>query len=154
MIASENVLLGDFMVEDLKPNRPDGKTDVTVYFSLDVNAILNVTVEDRKNNKKVEKQLKASRQRMSSTQIASSQAKVEEIQAAPVVPSTSKVDAATIALLDRADKALQSPNLDEDLAQDIQDTIKNIREAATNGDQEVVEELGDDLIDLLFEAEE
>ncbi len=154
MIASENVLLGDFMVEDLKPNRPDGKTDVTVYFSLDVNAILNVTVEDRKNKKKVEKQLKASRQRMSSTQIASSQAKVEEIKAAPVMPAPSMVDVTTVALLDRADKALQDPNLDEDLAQDIQDTIKNIREAAANGDQEVVSELGDDLIDLLFEAEE
>ena len=154
MIASENVLLGDFMVEDLKPNRPDGKTDVTVYFSLDVNAILNVTIEDRKNNKTVEKQLKASRQRMSSAQIAQSQAKVEEVKAAPVMPSASKIDAGTVALLDRADKALQNPDLDKDLAQDIQDTIKNIREAATNGDQEVVEELGDDLIDLLFEAEE
>jgi Hsp70 protein len=31
-VASQNVLLGDFMVEDLQPNRPDGLSDVVVNF--------------------------------------------------------------------------------------------------------------------------
>ncbi|MGB0385346.1 MAG: Hsp70 family protein [Ardenticatenaceae bacterium] len=151
-IASQNVLLGDFMVEKLKPNRPDGKTDVTVYFEIDVNGILDVTVEERKSGKKVSKQLKATRQRMSSAQIASSQAKVEEVTEAPAPESN--MDAASVALLDRAEKALQNPELDQDLAQDIRDTMANIHKAADDGEQELVEELGDDLIDLLFEAEE
>src|SRR5215831_13649006 len=43
-VASQNVLLGDFMVEDLQPNRPDGLADVVVNFALDVNGILDVTV--------------------------------------------------------------------------------------------------------------
>ena len=154
IIASENVMLGDFMVDDLKPNRPDGKTDVTVYFSLDVNAILDVTVQDHKSGKKVHKQLKATRQRMSSAQIANSQAKVKEIINSAIVPPPTEMDAGTVALLERADKALRNPDLDEELAQDISDTMANIRKAAANGENELVEELGDDLIDLLFEAEE
>lgn len=153
-IASENTLLGEFMVEDLKTNRPDGHVDVTVNFKLDVNGILEVTVIERKTGKKVSHELKAVRQRLSSLEIAQSQAKLEEVETESASPKKSKMDAATVALLDRAQKALDDPNVDEDLKEEIQDAISAIRQAAADGNEELVEEYGDDLVDLLFEAEE
>ena len=75
-VASQNVLLGDFMVEDLKPNRADGLSDVTVNFQLDINGILDVTVVERTSGKRVSERLKASRQRLSPDDISQSQAKL------------------------------------------------------------------------------
>src|SRR5919109_1318068 len=75
-VASQNVLLGDFMVEDLQPNRPDGLADVVVNFALDVNGILDVTVTERATGRQVRERLKADRQRLSPEQIDASQAKL------------------------------------------------------------------------------
>lgn len=158
-IASENTLLGKFMVEDLKPNRADGHTDVTVNFKLDINGILEVTVIERKTGKKVSHELKAVRQRLSPLEIAKSQAKLEEVEMEIEMErerddQPSKMDAATVALLDRAQKALDDSNVDEELKEEIQEAISAIRQAAVDGNEELVEEYGDDLVDLLFEAEE
>ncbi|MCP4709060.1 MAG: Hsp70 family protein, partial [Planctomycetes bacterium] len=68
--ASRNTLLGEFTVENLKPNRPDGLTEVTVNFVIDVNGILDVTVKERKTGKRISRQMKANRQKLSPEQIA------------------------------------------------------------------------------------
>ena len=75
-VASQNVLLGDFMVEDVQPNRPDGLADVVVNFALDVNGILDVTVTERATGRQVSERLKADRQRLSPEQIGASQEKL------------------------------------------------------------------------------
>src|SRR5262249_10906618 len=69
LVASRNVLLGDFFVEDLKPNRPDGLTDVVINFQLDINGILNVSVSERKSGLQVRRQLKANHQQLSPEEI-------------------------------------------------------------------------------------
>lgn len=155
-IASQNVLLGDFMFDELKPNRSDGLTEVTVNFQLDINGILNVTVIDRAGRKQVSEQMKASRQRLSPEDIAQSQAKLAltytdtaEDDEDPVV-----LDPGVHALLERAAKVLADPNIDPELAGDISEVMIAIREAAEDEDDEAVEERSDELIDLLFEAEE
>ena len=163
-VASQNVLLGDFMVEDVKANRPDGLAEVTVDFQLDINGILNVTVTERGSGRKTTEQLKADRQRLSPEQIAESQAKLaalysadedeeedEEFDAAEV---EIEFDAGTMALLDRARRALETPGLDADLAAQLRATIDNITDAAAADDDEQVQAYCDNLIDLLFEVEE
>ena len=153
--ASQNVLLGDFMVEDLKPNRPDGLSDVTVNFQLDVNGILDVTVVERKSGKRVSERLKASRQRLSPDDIAQSQAKLAaaytEMEA---VVAEATLDPGVAALLDRARKALDQPDLNAELADDIAGAVADIRHAVAEGDDAQVEKYCDELIDLLMEVED
>ncbi len=153
--ASQNVLLGDFMFDELKPNRPDMLTDVTVNFQLDINGILNVTVIDRVGRKQVTEQMKASRQRLSPEEIAKSQARLSEAYAGDKdVEEEVAYDPGVSALLDRAARVLSDGEINEALAEEIAETVNAIQVAAANGDDEVVEDYCDELIDLLFEAEE
>jgi len=153
--ASQNVLLGDFMVEALKPNRPDGLSDVTVNFQLDVNGILDVTVVERKSGKRFSERLKASRQRLSPEDIAQSQAKLaaaySEMEAAA---AEAAMDPGVAALLDRAQRALDQSDLDAELADNIAGVVADIHHAVAEGDDVQVEQYCDNLIDLLMEVEE
>src|SRR5215471_11622403 len=155
-VASQNVLLGDFMVEDLQPNRPDGLADVVVNFALDVNGILDVTVTERATGRQVSERLKADRQRLSPEQIGASQAKLgrmdgdrEDLEEQDV-----ELDPGTTALLERASRALDQPAIDAEVAAQLRQTVANIRQAAADGEGDHVQELCDVLIDLLFEVEE
>jgi len=154
-VASQNVLLGDFMVEGLKPNRPDGLSDVTVNFQLDVNGILDVTVVDRKTGKRTSERLKASRQRLSPEDIARSQAKLAEAYTEMEATAAERImDPGVAALLERAQRALDRADLDAGLADDIAGTVADIRHAVAVGDDAQVEEFCDRLIDLLLEVKE
>ena len=158
-IASRNVLLGDFMVEELKPNRPDGLTNVTVNFQLDVNGILGVTVTERKTCKQVTEQLNATRQRLSPEQIAGSQAKLAAAysdgrEGAAEAEAEVELDPGVAALLERARKVLTRPDLSVEMAAEILGLVADIHRAAADGDDEKVEEYCDELIDFLLEAEE
>jgi len=154
-VASQNVLLGDFMVEDLQPNRPDGLSDVTVNFQLDVNGILDVTVVERRSGKRFGERLKASRQRLSPEDIAQSQEKLAaayiEMEAAA---AEAAMDPGVAALLDRARRALAESDLDAELADNIAGVVADIRHAVAEGDDMQVEQYCDNLIDLLMEVEE
>jgi molecular chaperone DnaK len=157
-VASQNVLLGDFLVEDVQPNRPDGLADVVVNFALDVNGILDVMVTERATGRQVSERLKADRQRLSPEQIGASQEKLlradsgveEEDEEALDV----ELDPGTMALLERAYQALENPALDVALAAQLRQVVANIRQAAANGDADDVQVVCDALIDVLFEAEE
>ncbi|MEZ4860719.1 MAG: Hsp70 family protein [Caldilineaceae bacterium] len=155
-VASRNVLLGDFMVEDVKANREDGLADVTVNFKLDINGILDVTVTERGSGKQVTERLHADRQRLTPEEIAASQAKLDiygdEIEGETV--GDVEFDAATMALLDRARNVLETPGLDRALGERIMAVIDTLYTAAQAGDEDEVQAQSDELIDLLFEAEE
>ncbi len=161
--ASQNVLLGDFMVEGLKPNRPDGLAEVTVEFQIDINGILNVTVTDRSTGKKTSERLKADRQKLSPEQIAASQAKLaiayEDMGGEYDIDLDEdadeiEFDPGTLALMDRARRVLEQPNLEAELANKISAVLDDIADAVAQHDDQVAQAFCDDLIDLLFEAEE
>jgi hypothetical protein len=65
-----------------------------------------------------------------------------------------ELDPGTMALLERASRALDNPDLDVALAAQLRQAVANIRQAAANGDADDVQVLCDALIDVLFEAEE
>ncbi len=157
-VASENTLLGEFLVENLTANRADGLSEVTVSFALDVNGILDVAVEDRGSGKRTSARLKASRQRLSPDEIAASQAKLAEtwdLASAAVAGEGDDLalDPGVAALLDRAQRALEDPGLAAGLADDLAATVADIRQAVAWGDDERVERYCDALIDLLMEVE-
>jgi len=159
MLASHNVLLGDFMVEEVKPNRDDGLADVTVNFKLDINGILDVTVTERGSGKQVTERLHAERQRLTPEQIAASQARLDlygddesDLDDETAIADL-EFDEATIALLDRARNVLETPGIDPDLADQLMEAVDAIYTAAQAGDDEQMQVASDALIDLLFEAE-
>ena len=65
-----------------------------------------------------------------------------------------ELDPGTMALLERASRALENPDLDVALAAQLRQAVANIRQAAANGNADDVQVLCDALIDVLFEAEE
>ena len=161
-MASHNVLLGDFFVEELAPNRPDGLTDVTVSFQIDVNGILNVTVTERASGKQVSERLKADRQRLSPEQIAESQAKLAAIYGDEDLEGEDQeeeaegveLDPGVHALLERGRQVVARPDLDYALAEAIRRVMEQLQLAAEDDEPAEVEELCNELIDLLFEVEE
>lgn len=156
-VASKNTLLGDFMVEGLKPNpQIHGLSKVTINFEIDINGILEVTVTERGTRKRVQEKLKADRQRLSPEQIAESQAKLADVYRLEEEEAQAAIetDPGVIALLDRARNALEQPDVAEELANDIGAIVEDIRQAEADKDKEKIEEYCDELIDLLMEAEE
>jgi len=163
--TTHNTLLGDFLVEDLTPNDSDGFAKVNIDFRLDINGILDVTVTDEATGKQVTESLKADRKRLSPEQIAQSQERLaalytnddDELGDSRVVEiegDAAELDPATSALIARARTTLEEPKIDAVVAEKIRSTIESIRTAASEKDEETVEELSDELIDLLFNIEE
>jgi len=134
--------------------RPDGLSDFNVIFQLDVNGILDVTVVERKSGKCVSERSKASRQRLSPDDIAQSQAKwaaaYTEMEA---VVAEAALDHGVAVLLDRAQKALDQPDLEAELVDGIAGAMADIRHAVAAGDDAQVEKHCEELIDLLIEVE-
>ena len=165
-VASQNTLLGDFMVEDLKPDEGgNGFATVNINFALDVNGILDVTVTERATGKQVSETLKADRQQLTPEQISASQARLaatysdDDDDDAPIeiegtATAATGVDAGTAALLERGQAALDDSVVPEELKNAIRVAMGHIREAAANGDEDALENFSDELIDLLFDAEE
>jgi molecular chaperone DnaK len=50
-VASQNRLLGDFLIQELEPETPGELAKVTVSFDIDVNGMLRVQAADRKSGK-------------------------------------------------------------------------------------------------------
>jgi len=161
-VASMNTKLGEFMVENLKANRPDGMTDVTIKFAIDVNGILDVTVTDEVSGLEVNEQLKAERQRMTPEQIAESQAKLDisyedefDLSTLDIQPAQGVIDdPETNALLQRGQQVLQSGALDEDMSNAMALLMDEITTTYFNEDEEKLEELNDELTDLLMDLED
>lgn len=63
-IASKNVLLGKFMLEDI-PRAPAGKPKIIVQFDYDVNGILQVRATNKETSKSQKITIKQSKERMS-----------------------------------------------------------------------------------------
>ncbi|MEM7126584.1 MAG: Hsp70 family protein [Chloroflexota bacterium] len=158
--ASENVLLGEFMFEGLEPSmeRDDGLPEVHVNFRLDVNGILDVTVTDKTTGNQVSEQMKASRQRLSPDEISASQAKLSSVAAATTVDGAlvddTAMDPGVKVLLDRADEAVESEDMAEELKAEIRRLRDQVRQAVEAGDEDQVEEFSDELIDILMDAED
>ncbi len=149
-LASHNVLLGDFMVENLTPNASDGLAQVTINFQLDINGILEVTVTERATGKQQSERLTADRQRLTPEQIAASQSRLSDDYAtAPIT-----FDEETRALLDRARVVLESIGPDSDMGGKILAAIDAVYDAAQEDDTDALQTASDELVDLLVAAEE
>lgn len=143
-IASENTLLGKFRIHGLKPERPGELATVTVRFDLDVNGILKVTARDRVTGQQKEITVEASRARLSESEILQARKWMAETVTQPE----------DSVLLRRARKLLSKDELKPEEREELEELIAEVEAARSDGDTDLVEELEERLLDLLFDLEE
>jgi molecular chaperone DnaK len=150
-IASENTLLGSFLISDLEPEHPGELARITVQFDFDVNGILGVSARDRHTGKQEQIEVEATHARLSESEILAAQRWVEQTSAVPdqvLVPSTGDA-----VLLERAQQLLAEDALEPKDRQELESLISDVLAAQAAGDADELHALLEDLLDLLFDLE-
>jgi len=147
--ASENTLLGEFLIDGLKPERPGELAKVTVQFDLDVNGILDVTARDRHTGQEKRVTIQASQARLSESEIVAARERFAETEAySPPVPSTGVAK-----WVERARRVMARDDLEPEDRQELQALLADLQTAQTAGDDDRVADLLEELLDLLFDLE-
>lgn len=156
-IASQNTLLGEFLFEHLVPEQRGIPPRVLVAFDMDVNGILNVRAVDRGSGKAEAITVKASRQRLSQTEITSAQLALPDdfLTVSPDLPEA-LVNEARVALsragsLANAIESERGEDDEELVALD--DLIGEVEEMLQNGDEASLHAAVESLMDMLFDLE-
>ncbi len=147
-IASENILLGDFMISGLKAASIGERAVVNVRFDFDVNGILHVRAENPTTGKEEVISVHATQARLTPSQIAAARERIGDI----AFDNNGKpaIDAETQALLERANVFLAGGSLTELQSTLLKNILLEIEEAET---QETIDELAEELLDMLFDLE-
>ncbi len=154
-IASQNTLLGNFLISGLEAERPGELPQVTVKFDMDVNGILQVTARDRKTGKQEKITIEASPTRLNAAQITEAQSMLVDSYEAgsvhtvrPLAPL--EVDAN---LLARANRLLDDDTLLPEDRAELAQLVIDINMAQANRDRRRLDELSDELLEVLFDLE-
>ena len=151
-VASENTLLGEFVITDVEPERPGELADVTVRFDFGVDGILRVTARDRHTGKQREIEVNAPLKRLSETEIMRARSQVTSALADTNKPVT--LSAEETALVKRAEKLLEDNGLEPGDGKELSALLADIQEAQRIGDVEALQTLQERLLDTLFDLEE
>jgi molecular chaperone DnaK len=144
-VASQNTLLGDFHVENLRPEQPGELARVLVQFSLDVNGILHVTARDRGSGRETGITVAATKERLNQEQISQAQKRLAETMPGLVL------DPAALALVERARQLLATQPPQPEAARDLLEALDAIEDARRLGDRADMEDWLEELSDLLYE---
>jgi molecular chaperone DnaK len=149
-LASQNTLLGKFLIEGLEPESPGERARVTVSFDIDVNGILRVQAADRKTDQQKTITISVSRERLSTRELKRASAQL----AALGLAGSDMIDMDELqVLLDRARRLLDGGSLDPEQAEQMELTIEDVETAHRLSEVERLDSLLEDLLDLLFEVE-
>jgi len=151
-IASENTLLGSFVIEDLEPERPGELAKVTVEFDMNVNGILNVTAEDRKTGQQKQITVEATPARLSEKEILTAQESIRADMAGESEESLPLSDQDE-AVLARAKTLLDSDDLAPPEREWLAELLIDAQIARQDRDQARLDDLLEQLLDLLFDLE-
>ncbi len=164
-IASRNTLLGEFLFDQLRPETPGEPPRITVRFDFDIDGILHVSAVDRGSGKEARISVRAARAQLNAADIVSARAGLEELE----LYEDELFAQATIEPVEDAPASARQPNLEVtgllararrvvargvgDVAS-LQTAIAALEAAIQSGDQGVIEERTDELLDLLYEMDE
>ena len=151
-VASENTLLGKFMITDLEPERPGELAKVTVRFDFGVDGILKVTARDRHTGQEKDITVDAPMARLSEKEILKAQSRVTDA----FLPSgeVMALSPDTAALVERAEQLLENNGLEPGDWDALSILLADIREAQAAGDVKELGRLQEALLDILFDLEE
>ena len=159
-IASRNTLLGEFLFEQLRPEKPDQPPRITVEFDFDIDGILHVSAVDRGSGRQARTSVKAAHTRLSADAIIGARAGLEELEGGEWHEEAAEASAAdqsltpelnleTTSLLNRARRALNI-HADND---ELQNLIAALETAARGGDPDTIADQSDTLLDLLYDLD-
>ncbi|VAW38808.1 Chaperone protein DnaK [hydrothermal vent metagenome] len=145
-IASQNSLLGDFLMEDLQAPHLGELAQVTVRFDLDVDGILHVTAQDRFTKQTVDITVEASLERLAEGELLEAQKHLAKTAVSPL-SETAK------AMIQRGKKLLAEDALSDSERTHLIALLDDIERAQTESNNARVDELLETLLDLLFDYE-
>ncbi|MCJ7622701.1 MAG: Hsp70 family protein [Anaerolineaceae bacterium] len=148
-VASDNLLLGEFVISDLEPETPGDAAEITVQFDFDVNGILKVTAQARKTGKQENLTVEASRTRLSEKEILAARQWTAEELTPSADPSPEMK-----ALINRAHKLLEGQSLLPDDRQELEALMAEIEASSSPKDNKDLDARMQTLLDLLFDIEE
>lgn len=146
--ASENMLLGEFEISGLKPERPGELAKVTVRFDFDVNGMLKVTARDRHTGQQQDITIEATRAHLSEAEILEARGRIAE-----ATGSTLTLPAEARVLLERAERLMDSDELDPEDREELAQLLADLERARHDGDATHLNHITEDLLDLLFDLE-
>ena len=142
-VASENTLLGDFLVENLKKEPGQQLATVTVRFDIDSNGMLNVEAVDRGSRHSAGITVQAARQNIRQNEIIS--AELPALTATTPLPGE---------LLAEAEVLLARAELLEDEHPEVAEAADKVRKAWIRMDADTLHDTLEELTDTLFDVEE
>lgn len=166
-IASRNTLLGEFLFDKLRPESPGQPPRITVQFDFDVNGILHVSAIDRGSGNQANSSIKANKTRLTPAQITSARTGLAELDwedsaedededsniieleatSSEVAPP---LRLETLGALSRARKLIESKAYD---TADLEQAVKTLEIAISQGSSERIAELTEEIVDLLYDFE-
>jgi molecular chaperone DnaK len=146
-IASENALLGEFLFENLQPERPGEPASVTIQFDINVSGVLKVTAVDRGSSRESGIIVQASRQQLSHADIQTARLALPEVSPMSDLPADLLRE--TEVLLARANTVLERTG-----DPDLEDCINAVLENLEAGAGETLRVALDDLTDVLYDLED
>lgn len=145
-VASHNELLGQFMVEDLRPQFPGEPPEITVRFDFDVSGRLTVTARDRATGKTVDMHVDAPVAHLNERELLSAQ---QRVAALSLVPLSAEMES----LIERAQQLMVSADLEGVELARLSDLLEQIRLVQFSGEIEALQDLQEALLDILFDLE-
>ena len=150
-IASQNTLLGEFLMEGVKKTKR-GQPEIVVNFDYDVNGIVHISAQDKQTEKEQEITVTATPDRLTEEQKAEATERVGDVEVVwDAVPTDSHEEA--VVLLERAVEVVASLDAGEEKTS-LQELITALETALNAQSEEAINELQDELLDLLYELED
>lgn len=147
-VASENILLGEFLFENLKPENPGELASFTVQFDIDVDGMLIVQAVDRGSGQEAGITVKAERKRLSQAEIQSAQDELpKDVRFVHHLPAPLVQEAE--ALLIRAEYLLAEADDPE-----LRSITEQARSTWSAGNEDELRAALEELTDRLFDLEE
>jgi len=144
-IASENTLLGEFLLEDIPP-APAGAPQIIVTFDYDVDGIVHVSAKDKETGNEKKISLQATPERLTEEQKATAKEKTEALFGAEAIPEKYQD---TLVLAQKAKRIAQSTEGEE--AEKLLHLAEKLEVVVRQTDEEAIEELEDELLDVMYD---
>nr|MDQ2831841.1 Hsp70 family protein [Chloroflexota bacterium] len=162
-VASRNTLLGAFMFDQLRPETAGQPPRVTVQFDFDVDGIVHVSAVDRGSGKTANTTVTATHTRLNPAEIARTRTDLEALEAADWDEDLADDDEAGAAgvleqmspqvsgLIERARRVV-ARGVGDTTA--LEGAIAGLETAARAGDQTVIDERAEALLDALYDLDD
>ena len=145
-MASQNNLLGDFLITDLEPAVPGDLAAVTVQFDFDLDGILHVRARDRHTGKEEQITVQASLDRLDEAEVDQARLQLGQMAVASLSDTTK-------ALIQRGNALLAREELSDESRESLRILLEEIEQARNQGQTERFDELLETLLDKLFDYE-